>query len=314
MNEIVLVIGIQGSGKSTHVEPFVQRGYIRLNRDQMGASTSMAAVLAHLMSAMLVQKKSVVLDNTFCTAIDRYPFIDAAHKCGYKARALVMDTSFEDAQYNVCQRMIRNGGKLLGPEDYKTTKAEWAIPPAAMFAYRKKYEAPRTTEGFDSIEPVHFVRKNDSGYTNKAIIVDKDGTLTESICGAKFPCTAADVRALKGRTAVLTEWKKKGYKLLGVSNQSGIGKGDIDPVEAVRIFNKTNELIGHDIDWNYCAHRSPPAVFCYCRKPSSGLGVLHIENHKLNASECIFVGDMTTDKTFAARCGFRYVDASKFFA
>ena len=43
------------------------------------------------------------------------------------------------------------------------------------------------------------------------------------------------------------------------------------------------------------------------------MGVFLIEKHKLNPAETIMVGDQTTDKTFARRLGFEYVDQKDFF-
>jgi hypothetical protein len=45
----------------------------------------------------------------------------------------------------------------------------------------------------------------------------------------------------------------------------------------------------------------------------NGRGVDFIMRHKLNRKECIMVGDMTTDRTFAARSGFQYADQAEFF-
>jgi histidinol phosphatase-like enzyme len=56
-----------------------------------------------------------------------------------------------------------------------------------------------------------------------------------------------------------------------------------------------------------------PPITCYCRKPAPGMGAYFIEKYKLNPAKCIMVGDMGSDKTFAARCGFQYADASEFF-
>ena len=44
-----------------------------------------------------------------------------------------------------------------------------------------------------------------------------------------------------------------------------------------------------------------------------GLGVEFIEVYKLDPKQCIVVGDQTSDKTFARRCGFNYIDANTFF-
>lgn len=77
-------------------------------------------------------------------------------------------------------------------------------------------------------------------------------------------------------------------------------------------FQKTNELLGLEIDYKFCPHRAYPQV-CYCRKPMPGLGVIFIEEYKLNPTKCIMVGDMKTDNTFADRCGFKYIPARHFF-
>ncbi len=45
----------------------------------------------------------------------------------------------------------------------------------------------------------------------------------------------------------------------------------------------------------------------------SGLFVNFMLQHKLSRKDSIYVGDMTTDKTMAARAGIQYVDQLDFF-
>jgi hypothetical protein len=40
--------------------------------------------------------------------------------------------------------------------------------------------------------------------------------------------------------------------------------------------------------------------------------VVFIQRHRLDASRCLYVGD-GSDRTFAARLGFEYREASEFF-
>ena len=82
---------------------------------------------------------------------------------------------------------------------------------------------------------------------------------------------------------------------------------------AIECYEYTNELLDVPIDYAFCPHPAFPQV-CYCRKPIPGLGVAFIEKYKLDPSKCTMVGDMTTDKTFAQRCGFQYRDAEEFFS
>jgi len=43
------------------------------------------------------------------------------------------------------------------------------------------------------------------------------------------------------------------------------------------------------------------------------MGVVFIEKYKLDPSKCLMVGDRGEDKTFAARCGFKFQFAESFF-
>lgn len=45
-----------------------------------------------------------------------------------------------------------------------------------------------------------------------------------------------------------------------------------------------------------------------------GLGVELIEDYKLDPKQCIMVGDFNSDKTFAKRCGFKFVHSTQFFS
>ena len=101
--------------------------------------------------------------------------------------------------------------------------------------------------------------------------------------------------------------------LLGVSNQSGIASGALSEEAARACFDRTNELLGHSIDVRWCPH-PPGPIRCWCRKPMPGLGVALILEHGLDRANCLFVGDMKTDETFAANVGMPYAAEVEFFA
>lgn len=311
IKEIVIVMGYDAAGKSTLVKQFTLRNYHRLNRDIEGGTLDALAVKAdHLIKGGV---NTLVLDNTYCTVKSRTSIIKVAKDNNMPIRCVWLTTSFEDAQLNACLRMVRDCGKLLQPEDFKTTKNPNHFPPVALFGYRKEFQKPTTAEGFSSIEETEFKREWPKEYSNKALIVDYDGTLRLSKGVQKYPIEFKDIDILPGRTTRLKEFQKKGYRLLGASNQSGIGKGSVTREKVVACFEETNRLLGVKIEYNFCPHRIPP-VSCYCRKPHPGMGALFIETYKLNPSECIMVGDMTTDESFAKRCGFQYVDVNEFFS
>lgn len=310
MPSVEMIVGYPGSGKSTLTLGYIQQGYVSLNRDTEGGTI---VSLLPKMEALLKSGKDVVLDNTFPTAEARKPFIDLARRQGADIRCTVMSTTMEEAQFNVVQRAIRLLGKFPTPEEVKKAKHTNIFPPLVLFKYKKEFQKPDVSEGFSAVETFKFVRKEDPTFTNKAVIVDYDGTLRECINGNdKYPVSKDQIEMKPNRKAALQSYKDKGYILLGVSNQSGIAKGELTYDKAVELFNYTNEQLGLDIEYRFCSHQSAP-ISCYCRKPMPGIGVEFILKHKLNRKECLFVGDLTSDATFASRCGFQYVDQAEFF-
>lgn len=308
MPKVVIVMGFNASGKSTLVKEFTDAGYLRINRDEIGGTIDGQADHARV---ALAKGKDVVLDNTYPTVESRKSIIAAAKSAKAPITCVWLGTEFEDAQLNACLRMVAKHGRLIQPEEFKSIKDPNTFPPAALFNYRKIFEKPTVAEGFESVDKRPFVRKWPTDHTNKAILLDYDGTLRVSVGKEEWPEDPADVKILPGRKEVLQTYIDKGYRLLGVSNQSAIAKG-LSTQKVIDCFKKTNDLLGLDIEYMFCPHKIPP-VTCYCRKPHPGMGALFISKYKLNPAECIMVGDQTTDETFAERCGFQYRDAELFF-
>lgn len=309
--EIAIMCGLPAAGKSSIVEEYKGRGFVKLSRDDVGGSSD--GLLTEKFKNLLRQKADkIILDNTHPTKESRQAFIKLAKDAGYRVVCVHMTTKIEDAMVNAVSRMVHRHGKLFTKQaEYTASKDPNMFPIAALYSMNKKFEPPVMSEGFDEIKTVKFSRKP-NGYTNKAIIFDYDGTLRETISGEKFPRNPNDIRVLPGRSSKIAELKKQGYIILGVSNQSGVAKGQLTEETAHACFKKTNEMLGHDIDYRFCGHSVPP-ITCYCRKPGPGFGVELVEKYKLDPEQTIMVGDMKTDETFAKRCGFKFINADKFF-
>lgn len=314
--KLILVMGFPGSGKTTYTKQLTDQGYIQMSRDDFdlpGKICSSAHFHDFHLRATMKAGENIVVDNTYPTIEKRKLAIDLAKQYGYEIHCWHLKTTIEETQYNVCTRMMKRYGKLVDKNESEATKNDSNIfPPAVLFAYKKTFEKPTEAEGFDKVISKPFVREYDPTYTNKAVIFDYDGTLRETKSGAIYPTDPHDIKILPGRVEKLQELENAGYLLLGVSNQSGIAKGHLDHNKAKKCFEMTNHLVFQDIDYLYCPHNVPP-ITCYCRKPMPGHGVVLIEKYKLDPRKCIMVGDMTSDETFAKRCGFKYVDQSKFF-
>jgi HAD superfamily hydrolase (TIGR01662 family) len=307
--EVVIIMGYNAAGKSTLVQEFVNKGYQRLNRDNSNSTLEKMAIQVLVLLDKGVEK--IVLDNTYPTIASRKMVLDAARPYNVPVRCIHLTTSMEDAQLNACLRMMRKVGNILQPEDFKKIKDPNLFPPAAIYAYRKAFQKPTMKEGFSVIEEVPFVRTWGPDYINKALILDYDGTLRRSTGKQKFPTRPSEICILPKRSEILKTFAGN-YLLLGASNQSGVAKGELTIDQANECFVATNEMLGVNIDFMFCPHNVPP-ISCFCRKPAPGIGARFIEKYKLRPSECIMVGDVGSDKTFASRCGFRYIDASVFF-
>ena len=308
---VIVLMGINGAGKSTLVEQLVDQGYHRINRDTTGGTLDGQVKIAELQILDGVTKK-IVLDNTYPTVESRKTIVRFAKHWQAKISCHWLQTSFEDAQLNACLRMVRKTGKLLSPEEMKASKDPNLFPPVALFNYRKIFEKPTTAEGFDEVIEIPFKRVWAANNVNKALILDFDGTLRESLGQYDYPTKLSEIKVKPEVTKVIHFFQSKGYIVLGASNQSGISKGILSDTDAVDCFKETNRQLHIKMEeFCYCPHRIPP-VSCYCRKPHPGMGAYFIEKYKLLPSSCIMVGDQTTDETFAQRCGFKFLYVNEF--
>ena len=309
MQEAVMVMGFPASGKSRLSQTYIDKGYTHVNRDKVGGRT---IGLVPIFEQALKDGLNVVLDNTHWKACDRTPFIEAAQRAGVPIRCEWMTTKIEDCSINALHRMWERHGKLfLHPKDFAEIKGEPNIfPITVLFKFKKEFEKPVKEEGFASLKKVTFERRP-SKHSGKAIIFDYDDTLRTTEGKFKFPTDPSEIRIMPGRKEKLAALREEGFLLLGVSNQSGVARKQLTQEQAEACFQATNRMLGVDIEYHYCPHNVPPC--CYCRKPQSALGILLIEKHKLDPKQCVFVGDQTTDRTFATRLGFEYVDQADFF-
>lgn len=327
MSHVVMVMGLPASGKSTITEEFRKEGYVAVNRDSAGGTLKS---LVPVVERLLEDNRDVVLDNLNVTVAHRAMFLEVAKRAGVEVELHWMQTSFEDCQVNALHRMWdRYGQVFLTAEDInahpEASEDSNIFPIGVMFSWKKKLHGdkkqgipsgkPTMAEGFSRIVKMPFVRRPRTG-TNKAVILDYDGTLRMDAkrLGGKehYPTRPEEVKLLPRRAEVLQDAVEDGYKLLGVTTQSGIGKGAVDEAMVRRCLDLTNTLLGFDIPYHLCPHHSFP-VSCYCRKPQPGLGVQLIREHDLNPSQCIYVGDQKSDQTFAQRCGFGFAWADDFF-
>jgi histidinol-phosphate phosphatase family protein len=128
----------------------------------------------------------------------------------------------------------------------------------------------------------------------RGLFLDRDGTVIEE-CG--YLDDPDRVRLLPGAAPALSALASEGWKLIIVSNQSGVGRGLISAqrMEAVqRRFLDVMESYGIPITACYlCIHT--PEDECQCRKPSPHFLQRAAIEYSLDLSASFMIGDREGD-------------------
>lgn len=130
----------------------------------------------------------------------------------------------------------------------------------------------------------------------RAVFFDRDGTLCED---ANYLSRWDDLRPFPGIEA-LAQLKAKGFKLFGVTNQSGIARGFVDESFVKEVNRLFVEQFGFD-GFFYCPHH--PDEHCACRKPEPGMLMNARSAYKTDLRRSFVVGDKDDDMVLARSVG-----------
>lgn len=134
------------------------------------------------------------------------------------------------------------------------------------------------------------------------VVLDRDGTIIED---RHYIKREDDVVFFPGALEALQRIRQKGYPLFLVSNQSGVGRGWIQPDEFQAVHRRfTAELIKAEAPIDeiaYCFHS--PDEPCPCRKPRTGLVPSHFQGREIDWSRSYVVGDHVPDVGLAEALG-----------
>lgn len=146
---------------------------------------------------------------------------------------------------------------------------------------------------------------------NKIFFLDRDGVIIED---ENYLADPAKVRLCPGCAEAFRKIANAGYRIIAVSNQSGIARGyfTFDDVKAVerKIGELLNEQGAPSPDaWYYCPHHPKGIVEefrkdCECRKPKPGLLLQAGKDFDADFSRSFMIGDKISDLQagFAAGC------------
>jgi predicted kinase len=137
VQELVVMVGLQGSGKSTWVADHLTGTHMVVSKDHWPNARHREARQRRVVAGLLAEGASVVVDNTGPSPAERVALVELAVAAGVPARAVFVDTPLA-----VCRQ--RN--------DARTGRAR--VPDVGLFATAARLAPPTTAEGFTAVDVV----------------------------------------------------------------------------------------------------------------------------------------------------------------
>ena len=132
--ELVILVGLPGSGKTTFYQSRFAQTHAHVSKDLMPNVRDRGARQVALIEEALGSGRSVVVDNTSPRVVDRAPLIAAARRHGARVAGYVLDTS---------------RGECLKRNRLREGKAR--VPDVAVHVAAARLQPPTREEGFDEL-------------------------------------------------------------------------------------------------------------------------------------------------------------------
>ncbi len=129
-----------------------------------------------------------------------------------------------------------------------------------------------------------------------AVFFDRDGTL----CRDPGYLNKYDDLHIFNDIDTVKLLKEKGFKLIGVTNQSGIARGIVDEEFVKEVNNIFIKKYGFD-DFYYCPHH--PDEHCQCRKPEPKMLLRARAEHRIDFKKSYVIGDKEADMLLSKAVG-----------
>jgi D-glycero-D-manno-heptose 1,7-bisphosphate phosphatase len=138
---------------------------------------------------------------------------------------------------------------------------------------------------------------------NRYVLLDRDGVINHD--SEDFIKSPEQWLPIAGSLEAIALLNDQGYKVVVVTNQSGIARGLFDNAMLEKIHEKMKRMVsekGGKIDAIYfCPHG--PEDDCNCRKPKPGLLIAFAKDNQVSLSGMAVIGDSLRDLQAAQAVG-----------
>lgn len=138
----------------------------------------------------------------------------------------------------------------------------------------------------------------------KALFLDRDGVINVD---HGYVYQTGNFEFTPGLFELLKSAQTAGYKLIVVTNQSGIGRGYYTQADFEKL---TRWMLARLLEQGitiagvyYCPHA--PETPCNCRKPKPGMFLQAITDHKIDPAASWMIGDKESDIDAALAAGVK---------
>lgn len=148
---------------------------------------------------------------------------------------------------------------------------------------------------------------------NKAVFVDKDGTLIPDI---PYNTDPALITLQENTAEGLRQLQSEGYLIIIISNQAGVARGIFEEKALDAVIGRMREVLQEQdvrLDgFYYCPHHPEGtvagyAVECDCRKPSPGMIQRAVRDFDIDPFQSWMIGDILNDVEAGKRAGCRSI-------
>lgn len=143
----------------------------------------------------------------------------------------------------------------------------------------------------------------------KAVFLDRDGVINSNK-GRYYTWKVEDLEINPGVAETLRTLKERGFKLIVITNQGGISRGQYTREDVETLHDQLNKILkkeGASVDaFYYCPHHSDHEK-CLCRKPQPLMILKAMSRYGIDPQKSWMIGDSQRDVEAGKAAGLKTI-------